>query len=154
MTGTAAANYAGPAVILSFIMAVLALGISKSITINAILVVIKVSVLLVFIAVGMSAVMPINWHLFVPANEGGFSYGWQGVSRAASMLFFAYLGFETVSTAAAETRRPQRDVPIGIFGSLAVCTVLYIAADAVVTGVVPFRELGVPDPIATRSPSP
>lgn len=128
--------------------AILALGISKSITINAILVVIKVVVLLIFVGIGLSAVVPGNWHPFVPANEGGFSYGWEGVCRAASMLFFAYLGFETVSTAAAETRHPRRDVPIGIFGSLAICTVLYIAAAAVVTGVVPFRELGVPDPIA------
>ena len=128
--------------------AILALGISKSITINAILVVIKVLVLLVFIAMGLGAVVPANWHPLIPANEGGFHYGWEGVCRAASMLFFAYLGFETVSTAAAEARRPLRDVPIGIFGSLAICTILYIAAAAVVTGVVPFRELGVPDPIA------
>ena len=128
--------------------AILALGISKSIAINAVLVAIKVSVLLVFIGIGLSAVVPSNWHPLIPANEGGFSYGWAGVCRAASMLFFAYLGFETVSTAAAETRRPRRDVPIGIFGSLAICTLLYIAAAAVVTGMVPFRELGVPDPIA------
>ncbi len=128
--------------------AILALGISKSITINAILVVIKVAVLLLFIGVGLGAVEPANWHPLIPANEGGFSYGWEGICRAASMLFFAYLGFETVSTAAAEARQPRRDVPIGIFGSLIVCTVLYIAAAAVVTGVVPFRELGVADPIA------
>lgn len=128
--------------------AILTLGISKSIAVNASLVVVKVAVLLVFIGVGMSAIVPANWHPLVPANEGGFSYGWEGIGRAASMLFFAYLGFETVSTAAAETRRPQRDVPVGILGSLAICTALYIAAAVVLTGVVPFRELGVADPIA------
>lgn len=128
--------------------AVLTLGISKSITVNAILVVIKVLVLLVFIGIGISAIVPANWQPLIPPNEGGFSYGWEGIGRAASMLFFAYLGFETVSTAAAETRRPQRDVPIGILGSLAICTVLYIVAAIVLTGVVPFRELGVADPIA------
>jgi basic amino acid/polyamine antiporter, APA family len=128
--------------------AVMALGIGKSMLVNTLLVVIKITVLLVFIVVGATAIDPAHWHPFVPANEGNFMYGWQGVARAASMLFFAYLGFETVSTAAAETHNPNRDVPIGILGSLGVCTLLYIAAAAVLTGLVPFRELGVPDPIA------
>jgi APA family basic amino acid/polyamine antiporter len=128
--------------------AILALGTSRSSLANAILVVVKVLVLVAFIVVGAGAVDPSNWSPFVPPNEGGFTYGWQGVARAAALLFFAFLGFETVSTAAAETRNPQRDVPIGILGSLAICTVLYVLAAVVLTGLVPFRELNVPDPIA------
>lgn len=127
---------------------VLALGISRSTLVNTVLVVIKVLVLVGFVLAGMHAVDPANWHPYVPANEGGFSYGWEGVARGASLLFFAFLGFETVSTAAAETRDPKRDVPIGILGSLALCTLLYVAVAMVLTGLVPFRELGVPDPIA------
>ena len=95
-----------------------------------------------------SAIEPANWVPLVPPNEGGFAFGWQGVVRAASILFFAYIGFETVSTAAAEARNPQRDLPIGILGSLAACTIIYIVVAAVLTGIVPYRELGVPDPIA------
>lgn len=128
--------------------AILALGIARSSLANTILVVVKILVLLAFIAVGATAVDAANWVPFVPANQGGFSYGWEGVVRAASLLFFAFLGFETVSTAAAETRNPQRDVPLGILGSLAVCTTLYVAAAIVLTGLVPYDELGVPDPIA------
>ena len=123
-------------------------GVGRSSLANAILVVIKVLVLVGFIIVGSRYVETANWRPFLPANEGGFAYGWSGVLRAAAMLFFAYLGFETVSMAAAETRNPRRDVPIGILGSLVVCTLLYIAAAAVLTGLVPFRELGVPDPVA------
>lgn len=126
----------------------LALGSSRSRLANALLVLVKVAVLCGFIVAGASAVDPGNWHPFVPANEGGFSYGWEGVLRGASLLFFAFLGFETVSTAAAETRNPQRDVPIGILGALATCIVLYMLTGLVLTGLVPFRELGVPDPIA------
>ncbi|RXR06000.1 amino acid permease [Pseudoxanthomonas composti] len=123
-------------------------GVSRSAMANTVLVLIKVGVLVVFIAVGAQFVQAQHWVPFLPPNEGGFAYGWPGVLRAAAMLFFAYLGFETVSTAAAEARNPRRDVPFGILGALVVCTVLYMAAGAVLTGLVPFRELGVPDPIA------
>lgn len=123
-------------------------GVGRSALANLVLVVIKIAVLLAFVAVGTTFIDAANWRPFLPANEGGFAYGWPGVMRAAAMLFFAYLGFETVSMAAAEARRPRRDVPLGILGSLVVCTVLYIAAGAVLTGLVPFRELGVPDPVA------
>lgn len=125
-----------------------ALGMSRYTLVSTLLVVVKVAVLAGFIVVGMGAVDPANWSPFVPPNEGGFTYGWEGVARGASLLFFAFLGFETVSTAAAETRHPQRDVPIGILGALAVCTALYVLSAIVLTGLVPFRELGVPDPIA------
>jgi APA family basic amino acid/polyamine antiporter len=125
-----------------------ALGMSRYSLVSTLLVVVKVAVLAGFILIGMGAVDPANWAPFVPPNEGGFTYGWEGVARGASLLFFAFLGFETVSTAAAETRNPQRDVPIGILGSLAICTGLYVLSAIVLTGLVPFRELGVPDPIA------
>jgi len=123
-------------------------GVGRSALANLVLVLVKIAVLLAFVAVGTTFIDAANWRPFLPANEGGFAYGWPGVMRAAAMLFFAYLGFETVSMAAAEARRPRRDVPLGILGSLVVCTVLYIAAGAVLTGLVPFRELGVPDPVA------
>ncbi|MCD9005978.1 amino acid permease [Luteimonas sp. XNQY3] len=128
--------------------AIVALGTARSSLANTILVVVKVLVLVGFIGVGATEVDPANWSPFVPPNEGGFTYGWEGVARAAALLFFAFLGFETVSTAAAETRNPQRDVPIGILGSLAICATLYVLAAIVLTGLIPFRELDVPDPIA------
>ena len=128
--------------------AIVALGTSRSSRANTVLVVVKVLVLVGFIVVGATAVDSHNWSPFLPPNEGGFTYGWEGVARAAALLFFAFLGFETVSTAAAETRDPQRDVPIGILGALAICATLYVLAAVVLTGLVPFRELDVPDPIA------
>ena len=127
---------------------VLTIGVTESAFVNNIMVAIKVMVLLAFIAAGVHAVQPDHWTPFVPPHQGDFAFGWPGVMRAASLLFFAYIGFETVSTAASEARNPQRDMPIGILGSLAVCMVLYVIVAVVLTGVVPYRELGVPDPIA------
>lgn len=138
-----------PAVMaLVLVAAVLVSGVSKSTLVTSVFVVIKVGVLLAFVAIGASFVTPDNWVPFIPENTGGFSYGWLGVLRAASILFFAYLGFETVSTAAAEARNPQRDIPIGIIGALGVSALLYIAVAAVMTGLVPYRELGLANPIA------
>src|SRR5512134_1479133 len=136
------------ALAIAAVTAVLVRGVTASALVNNVLVLLKISVLGGLVVVGASAVEPSNWVPLVPPNEGGFAFGWQGVLRAASLLFFAYIGFETVSTAAAEARNPQRDIPIGILGSLAACTVIYIAVAAVLTGIVPYRELGVPDPIA------
>ena len=126
----------------------LLLGVSESAKVNNVIVFVKVTVLLAFIAFGAFHIMPDNWKPFIPENQGGFTYGPQGVFRAASTIFFAYLGFEAVSTAASEAKNPQRDMPIGIIGSLIVCTVIYMAVAAVMTGVVPFRSLGVANPIA------
>jgi len=126
----------------------LLLGISESAKVNNVIVFIKVTVLLAFIAFGAFHIMPENWQPFIPPNEGGFTFGPQGVFRAASTIFFAYLGFEAVSTAASEAKNPQKDMPIGIIGSLVVCTIIYMAVAAVMTGVVPFRQLGVASPIA------
>jgi APA family basic amino acid/polyamine antiporter len=120
--------------------------VSKSARVNAILVTVKVAVLASFVAVGVGAVEPHNWTPLIPPNEGGFTYGWAGVLRASSILFFAYLGFETVSTAAAETKDPQRAMPIGILALGASTTIHRRRCRA--HRHVPFRELGVPDPIA------
>jgi len=100
------------------------------------------------VAFGASSVVPARWTPFIPPNEGGFAFGWPGVFRAASVIFFAYLGFEAVSTAGAESRNPAKDMPIGILGALAICTVLYILTCAVLVGVVPYAQLDVPAPIA------
>ena len=136
------------ALAIAAVTTVLVRGVQASAFVNNVLVLLKITVLGGLVAVGATAVEPSNWVPLVPPNEGGFAFGWQGVVRAASILFFAYIGFETVSTAAAEARNPQRDLPIGILGSLAACTVIYIVVAAVLTGIVPYRELGVPDPIA------
>ncbi|MSO98781.1 MAG: amino acid permease [Rhodospirillaceae bacterium] len=130
------------------VTALLVIGVSESATVNNVIVFIKVGVLVAFIAMGILYVDPDNWVPFIPENEGGFKYGTQGVFRAASIIFFAYVGFEAVSTAAAEARDPKKDMPFGILGSLFVCTAIYMAVAAVLTGIVPFRELGVPEPIA------
>ena len=126
----------------------LVVGVRESAQVNNVIVAIKVTVLVAFIAIGVTYLNPDNWSPFVPENEGGFRYGWQGILRAASIIFFAYVGFEAVSTAAGEAHNPHRDIPIGILGSLAVCTVIYMLVSIVMTGVVPFGKLGVPDPIA------
>ncbi|RYD96113.1 MAG: amino acid permease, partial [Sphingomonadales bacterium] len=137
------------AIVAVLIMATpLIFGVRQSAAINSSIVALKVVVLLAFVAFGASAVIPDNWVPFIPENEGGFAYGWPGIFRAASVIFFAYLGFETVSTAAAEARNPQRDVPVGILGSLLLCTILYIAVAVVLTGIVPYRTLNVADPLA------
>ncbi|MBI1252219.1 MAG: amino acid permease [Alphaproteobacteria bacterium] len=130
------------------VTALLVVGVHESAQVNNVIVVIKVAVLLAFIAVGALYINPENWAPFVPPHEGGDKYGIPGILRAASLVFFAYVGFEAVSTAAGEARNPQRDIPFGILGALAIVTVLYIITTLVLTGVVPFRELAVPEPIA------
>jgi APA family basic amino acid/polyamine antiporter len=144
---TGSVNLVGALGILA-VTSLLVLGVSESASVNNIIVFIKMTVLIAFIIIGASYVNPDNWRPFVPENEGGFSYGWAGVFRAASLVFFAYVGFEAVSTAAGEAKNPQRDLPIGILGSLVIVTILYMATSAVMTGIVPFRELAVPEPIA------
>ncbi len=130
--------------------ALLIIGVKESATVNNLIVFIKVFVVLLFIAVGAQYVDTANWHPFIPepTPENNFGYGWNGILRGAGIVFFAYVGFEAVSTAAQEAKNPQRDVPIGILGSLFVCTVLYMAVAAVLTGIVPYNTLNVADPIA------
>jgi len=134
--------------ILMVVASVLARGVSHSSAVNVLLVFIKVGVLVGFVIVGAGHVEPANWTPFVPPNEGGFRFGAPGVIRAASILFFAYLGFEAVATAASESKQPHRDVPFAILGALLVSSVLYGAVAMVMTGLVPFRMLNVADPIA------
>jgi basic amino acid/polyamine antiporter, APA family len=130
------------------VTALLVRGVQESARVNAVIVVIKVGVLFVFVGFGLEAMHAAYWHPFIPQSEGGFRYGLPGVFRAASIIFFAYVGFEAVSTAAAEARNPRRDVPIGIVLSLVICTAVYILVASVLIGIVPYRELGVADPLA------
>lgn len=132
------------------VTSLLVIGISESAKFTNIAVVVKVAVLLVFIAVGLAYVNADNWTPFIPENDGTTwnHFGWMGVAYAATIIFFAYVGFEAVSTAAGEAQNPKRDLPIGILGSLVICTIIYMLVAAVLTGVVPYRELGVSAPIA------
>jgi APA family basic amino acid/polyamine antiporter len=128
--------------------ALLVRGTTESTAVNNVIVAVKVAVVLMVIVVGWSHIDVANWTPLIPENTGEFGvYGWSGVARGASVVFFAYVGFDSVSTAAQEAHTPQRDVPIGIIGSLIICTILYVAVAAVATGVVNYKELGVPDPM-------
>jgi APA family basic amino acid/polyamine antiporter len=116
-------------------------GARESATANTVMVVIKLAVLALFIAVGATHINPANYTPFAPS-------GFTGIHQGAAIVFFAYIGFDAISTAAEETRNPQRNLPIGILGGLAVCTVIYVVVGAVITGMVPYTELGVADPLS------
>ncbi len=135
-------------VIVALITILLIVGISESAGFNNVIVVIKLTVVFLFIGFGLAYINRENWEPFIPAATGPGKYGWDGIVRGAGVIFFAYIGFDAVSTAAQETRNPQRDMPIGMLGSLAICTILYIAVALVLTGIVKYTELNVPDPIA------
>jgi len=136
-------------VIVLLVAALLILGIKQSADTNTLLVAIKSLVLVVFVVAGAAYVTRANLTPFVPPNTGAFGhFGWSGVLRGAGVMFFAYIGFDAVSTAAQEARNPSRDMPIGILGSLAVCTVLYILVAIVLLGIVPYQQLMVADPLA------
>jgi APA family basic amino acid/polyamine antiporter len=139
-----------PAVIIvALVTALLVVGIKESASVNNVIVVIKVAVVIIFIALAAQAVNPDNWHPFIPENTGNReNFGWTGIVAGAGVVFFAYIGFDAVSTAAQEAKNPQRDMPIGIIGSLLICTILYIIVAAIATGVLPYGQLDVPDPIA------
>lgn len=139
-----------PAVIIvAAITALCYVGIHQTARFNAIVVAIKVTVILLFVGFGAWYVTGANWEPFVPENTGQFGhFGWSGILQAAGIIFFAYIGFDAVSTAAQEAKNPQRDMPVGILGSLVVCTVLYVLVSAVLTGMVPYLELDSPAPIA------
>ena len=131
-----------------FITALLVTGVKESARTNTIIVIIKLGVLALFLFVASRFVDTSRWTPLVPPNTSEFGhFGWSGVLRGAGIIFFAYIGFDAVSTAAQEAKNPQRDMPIGILGSLAVCTVAYIAVALVLTGVVDYHKLGVPDPL-------
>ncbi len=131
------------------VCSLLVLGVSESANINNVIVVIKIVVLLTFIAVGIQYIDPANWVPFIPEATGQpGQFGVGGIFRGAAIIFFAYVGFEAVSTAAAEAKNPSKDVPVGILGALIVCTLIYMAVAAVMTGVVPYLELASPAPVA------
>jgi APA family basic amino acid/polyamine antiporter len=145
-----------PAVLIVLALsALLIAGINESAKVNNIIVVIKLAIIVAFILAGISSFSTANWvtasnptGAFIPPNIGTGLYGWTGIIRGAAVVFFAYIGFDAVSTAAQEAKNPQRDMPIGILGSLLICTILYVLVSIVITGIVPFDRLGVPDPIA------
>ncbi len=136
-------------VIVAAISTILIIGVQESARFNAVIVFIKVAVVILFIAVGYFYINKSNYTPFVPPNTGKFgSFGWSGVLAAAGQIFFAYIGFDAVSTAAQEAKNPKRDMPIGIIGSLVICTVLYILYSMVLTGVVNYKDLNVAAPLA------
>ncbi len=134
---------------------ILVIGVKESANFNNVIVMIKMAVLFVFIGLGGFTLMhhhdliQMNWHPFLPPNTGTFGvFGWSGALRGAGLIFFAYVGFDAVSTAAQEAKNPKRDMPMGILGSLVICTVLYIAVALVLTGLVNYKGLDIPDSLA------
>jgi APA family basic amino acid/polyamine antiporter len=135
--------------IIAILSGLLILGIRESARFNNFMVVIKVAVIIIFIAIGFAFVNADNWVPFIPENTGEFGhFGWSGILRGAGVIFFAYIGFDAVSTAAQEAKNPQRDMPVGILGSLSISTVLYILVAIVLTGIVSYTQLNVADPVA------
>jgi basic amino acid/polyamine antiporter, APA family len=139
-----------PALIIVLVVAgLLLIGVKESADTNAWLVAIKSVVLIVFVVAGWSYINRANLTPLVPPNAGRFGeFGWSGVLRGAGVMFFAFIGFDAVSTAAQEAKNPKRDMPIGILGSLTICTVLYILVAVVLLGIVPYQQLNVADPLA------
>jgi APA family basic amino acid/polyamine antiporter len=142
-------------VVIAGVSALLVVGVHETARANSVIVAIKLVIIVVFIAAAAPFVTTAHWVTagnpagsFIPPNIGPGLFGMSGVVRAAAVVFFAYIGFDAVSTAAQEAKNPKRDMPIGILGSLAVCTVLYVAVGFVLTGIVPYDTLNVPDPIA------
>ena len=136
-------------VVVAAVTTLLVIGIKESANVTSAIVVIKVLVVLAFLIACAPLVNSANWHPFIPPNTGEFGhFGASGILRGAGVVFFAYIGFDAVSTAAQEAKNPQRDMPIGILGSLLVCTILYILVALVITGIMPYTSLDVPDPIA------
>jgi basic amino acid/polyamine antiporter, APA family len=124
-------------------------GIRESSGVNTAMVALKVALIIIVIIAGWHYVNPQFWHPFIPASQGEEKYGWSGIMRAATLVFFAYIGFEATSTAAQEAKNPQRDLPIGTLASLAICTILYVGMAAVLTGLLPFDQLGTAEPVVT-----
>ena len=145
-----------PAVaVVAAVSALLVIGVHESARVNNVIVVIKVAIVVAFILAGLSYISTANWVTatnpegnLIPPNIAPGEYGWSGVVRGAAVVFFAYIGFDAVSTASQEAINPQRDMPIGILGSLAICTLLYVLVSFVITGIMPYDKLNVPDPIA------
>jgi APA family basic amino acid/polyamine antiporter len=139
-----------PAVIITILVTILiVVGVKESANVNTAIVIVKIGVVLVVILGGAAYVNTANWHPFIPENTGNFGeYGWSGILRGAGVIFFAYIGFDAVSVAAQEAKNPQKDMPVGILGSLVVCTVLYVLVSLVMVGLVPYQAMkGSPAPM-------
>lgn len=155
-TGEVTAIFNLPAFLISiFVTLLLVKGIKESANFNSLIVIVKTSVVVLFIVAGIGFVNMANFEPFIPppaldpnGNPVFGAYGWSGILTGAAVIFFAYIGFDAVSTAAQEAKNPARDMPIGIIGSLAICTVLYVLVSFVMVGLVPYKELSVPAPIA------
>jgi len=147
---TALAAFNLPAVVITMLVTwLLVRGVKTSATVNTIIVFVKVAIILLVIGIGSAFIRPGNYTPFIPPNTGTFGqFGWSGIVRGAAVIFFAYIGFDAVSTAAQEARNPQRDMPRGILGSLVICTVLYVAVSAVMVGLVHYPDLRGPAPMA------
>jgi APA family basic amino acid/polyamine antiporter len=133
---------------------VLVIGVKESANLNSAIVIVKLAIVGIFLVIGTGFLLhhpdvaKANWHPFIPPKDPSGEFGWGGIAAGAASVFFAYIGFDAVSTAAQEARNPQRDMPIGILGSLVICTVLYIAVSLVLTGMVNYKALNVADPVA------
>jgi APA family basic amino acid/polyamine antiporter len=136
------------------ITTILVIGIKESANFNSVVVFVKLTVVAIFLVVGglflfrHPDLARMNWHPFVPPKDAAGNFGWGGIAKGASRIFFAYIGFDAVSTAAQEAKKPQRDMPIGILGSLFICTILYILVSLVLTGLVSYKALNVAAPVA------
>jgi APA family basic amino acid/polyamine antiporter len=154
-TATSALLNVPAMVIIVAMSTLLVIGIHESARVNNVIVAIKLAIIVVFIAVAAPFFSTTHWVTaanpngdFIPPAAGTGQFGWSGILRGAAVVFFAYIGFDAVSTAAQEAKNPKRDMPIGILSSLVICTTLYVAVALVLTGVVPYDRLNVPDPIA------
>jgi len=137
------------ALIIGLITYILVIGIKESATVNSVIVFLKIAIILIFIGAGLFFIKPALWKPFIPPNTGQFGFfGLSGILRGAGVMFFAYLGFDAVSTAAQEAKNPKKDMPVGILGSLFACTALYIVFSLVLTGVVHYSKLNVAAPVA------
>jgi basic amino acid/polyamine antiporter, APA family len=148
--GSVSAVFNLPAVIITVLVTILiVIGVKESANVNTVIVIVKVGVVLIVILGGAAYLNTANWHPFIPENTGTFGeYGYSGVLRGAGVIFFAYIGFDAVSVAAQEARNPQKDMPVGILGSLVVCTILYVAVSLVMVGLVPYQAMkGSPAPM-------
>ena len=139
-----------PAVLIVLGMSVLLyVGIQETAKATNFMVALKMTIIVIFVIAGLKFIDPANWHPYIPANTGTFGhFGWTGVLQGAGIIFFSYVGFDTASTTALEARNPQRDLPMGIIGTLVISTVLYVAMAAAITGMVPFFKLNVDAPVA------
>jgi basic amino acid/polyamine antiporter, APA family len=125
------------------------IGITQSSVVNSVVVILKISVILAVIGFGAAHISAANWTPFIPPNTGVWGeFGWSGILRASAVIFFAYIGFDAVSTAAQESRNPSRDMPFGLLMGLAICTLLYILMSAVLTGLMPYHQLNDAAPVA------